>query len=225
MGKLKAVNVRRTFSTKYVKTEVLRGISIDFPDERITTVTGPSGSGKSTLLYLLGALDVPTAGEVYIDGDCTGRMKAEELSRIRREKIGFIFQFYNLLAGLTVRENIEVPLLLNKKPVSKNQERIDEMLELVGLEHRSDYMTNRLSGGEQQRVAIARALIHDPDIIIADEPTGNLDSERAKEILDIFGNLRKLKKTVVIVTHDENVSKCGDCHVRIKDGRISETDA
>jgi putative ABC transport system ATP-binding protein len=222
MKRLRAVNVHRSFSNKYVTTEILKGITIDFPDEKITTVTGPSGSGKSTFLYLLGALDVPTSGEVYIDGECTGKLNTQELSRIRREKIGFVFQFYNLLAGLTVRENVAVPLLLNNKSISKNQKRIDELIHLVGLDQRKDYMINRLSGGEQQRVAIARALIHDPDIIIADEPTGNLDSKRAQEILDIFCDLKKLKKTIVIVTHDENVSKCGDYHVRIKDGRIFE---
>ena len=222
MSIIKAKGVKKRFETDGVVTEVLNGLDIDFPDNKITTITGPSGSGKSTFLYLLGALDIPTEGDIFIDGVSTRKLNKEQLIELRITKIRFIFQFYNLLAGLSVRENIEVALTLNHKSISKNAAHVDELLELVNLKHRENFQITKLSGGEQQRVAIARALVNDPQIIIADEPTGNLDSVRAKEVLNILSEIGKSGKTIIIVTHDEEVNKFGDFRIRIKDGKVIE---
>lgn len=217
---LEVIDVYKSYKNEFIETEILKGISIKFTNNALTTITGPSGAGKSTLLHLLGALDVPTRGDVLINGISTKNMKDSEIREIRRKKIGFIFQSYNLLAGLNVVENITVPLLLNKIPVRKKSDYVDKLLELVGLKERANYPIYKLSGGEQQRVAIARALVTEPDLIIADEPTGNLDTQKTIEILDIFKKLRDEKKTIVLVTHNENVNEYGDYKIKIKDGLL-----
>ncbi|MBQ7719231.1 MAG: ABC transporter ATP-binding protein [Clostridia bacterium] len=183
-------------------------------------VTGPSGSGKSTLLHLLAALDRPDSGRIEICGKDISKMSDDELAQIRREKIGFVFQNFNLLGGLTARENIIVPALLSgKKPDHK---KVGEITEMLLISDRLSHYPSELSGGQTQRVAIARALINDPDIILADEPTGNLDSETSAEIMKLFDELHDSGKTVVIVTHDEAVA--GHCRRRIviMDGKIGK---
>jgi len=182
---------------------------------------GPSGSGKSTLLYLMGGLDEPTYGEIRVNDKVLKELKDKEESIMRRREIGFVFQFYNLIPNLNVEENILLPILLDGKKARDHQESLDEILSLVGLSDRRKHTPRELSGGQQQRVAIARALISEPDIILADEPTGNLDSVTGNEIMALFQKINKEKnKTIVQVTHSEEAAKYGTRIIRLKDGRL-----
>jgi len=201
----------------------LDAISLSIPRGEMVSIIGPSGSGKSTLLNLVGGLDRPTAGDVRIDGEALGGLSDDALTRVRRDKIGFVFQFFNLLPTLSCLENVGLPLHLRGWPRKKVDDRARELLTLVQLAHRMDHLPDELSGGERQRVAIARALSIYPPILLADEPTGNLDTRTGHEILALIRDLHhRLQSTVVIVTHDMSVAESCERTVALRDGRIVE---
>ena len=202
--------------------KVLKDVSLQVMQGEFVSIMGPSGSGKSTLLYILGGLDTPTSGRVLLDGTDISFLGDEKMSRIRRQKIGFVFQFYNLIPNLSVEENIMLPLLLDGKKMGSCKGRLEQILRVTGLSDRRSHTPRELSGGQQQRVAIARALIGNPEILFADEPTGNLDS---KTSLDVLGLLKitsdKFKQTIVMITHNEEIAQMADRIIRIEDGRIA----
>jgi putative ABC transport system ATP-binding protein len=203
-----------------IEVPALRGIDAAFRPGEYVAIMGPSGSGKSTFLNLIGCLDTPTSGTYLLGGEDVSTLSDDELSAIRSERLGFIFQSYNLIQQLTVVENIEVPLYYQGWSEADSYDRAVELAERVGLGHRLDHRPNELSGGQSQRVAIARAMANDPLIILADEPTGNLDSKTGLEILDLLDELNAAGKTIVIVTHDENVAERATRQVIFGDGRI-----
>lgn len=200
--------------------KALDGVSLDIEDGEYVTVVGASGSGKSTLMNILGCLDTPTSGSYYLDGEDVSALSDRSLSDIRSVKIGFIFQSFNLISGLTALENVELPLLYRKVPKSKRGEIALAALESVRLSDRALHRPSELSGGQQQRVAIARAIAADPHIILADEPCGNLDPQSSAEVLDILGTLSRSGKTVVMITHNEDTAKAAKRLVRISEGKI-----
>lgn len=200
------------------KVHALRGISLTIKQGEFISVTGPSGSGKTTLLHIIGCLDKPTKGVIKIDGIEVENMPESELVRIRRQKIGFVFQQFYLIPGLNVYENVTLPLLFNRRTKDKNE--ILSLLELVGLNERVNHNPNQLSGGEMQRVAIARALVNDPEILLADEPTGNLDTENSEKIFDLLKSLHKRGLTVIMITHNPELASRAEKIIRLKDGRI-----
>jgi putative ABC transport system ATP-binding protein len=207
------------------KTDViaLNALSLAIPRGELVSIIGPSGSGKSTLLNLIGGLDRPTSGQVSIDGECLANLSDDALTRVRRDKIGFIFQFFNLLPTLSCLENVGLPLHLRGWPRAKVDERARELLSLVQLDRRLTHLPDELSGGERQRVAIARALSVYPPVLLADEPTGNLDTRTGEEILALIRDVHaRLGCTVVIVTHDMNVARSCQRTVALRDGRIVE---
>ena len=196
----------------------LRGVDLNIDKEELLAITGPSGAGKTTLLHILGCLDQPSYGEVLIDGVDASRLPEAELVKLRRDKIGFVFQQFYLIPGLSVYDNIALPLLFSKKPASP--EKITRLAEMVGLEHRLDHVPSQLSGGEMQRTAIARGLVNEPEILLADEPTGNLDSENSEKIFDILRSLRRNGLTVVMITHNPDLAARANRTVHIKDGLV-----
>ena len=198
----------------------LRGANVTIKKGEYVAIMGPSGSGKSTMLNILGCLDRPTAGAYYLGGDDVATMPDDELSEVRGKRIGFIFQSYNLIAQLTVIENIQVPLSYQGKDLSETYEKCVELANLVGLNDRLEHRPNQLSGGQQQRVAIARSLANDPLMILADEPTGNLDSATGLEVLDMIDRLNADGKTIVLVTHDDDVAERAHRVLHMKDGVI-----
>ena len=198
----------------------LRGVDLEVGAGTYLAIMGPSGSGKSTLLNLLGCLDRPSAGRYFLGGEDVSQMPDDTLSEARGRKIGFIFQSYNLIAQLTVLENIQVPLLYQGKDLRVHQQRCVELAELVGLGDRLHHRPNQLSGGQQQRVAVARSLVNDPLMILADEPTGNLDSKTGQEVLDLIDRLNLGGKTIVLVTHDDRVASRAHRIIHMKDGLI-----
>ena len=202
-----------------VDVPALRGLDIDIKEGEFVTILGKSGSGKSTSLNMVGCLDIPTKGTVYLDGQDISKLDESELARIRGKKIGFVFQTFNLIPSLNALENVMLPMLFQGVPEEVRKKRASELLNLVGLGSRMMHKQSELSGGERQRVAIARALINDPEIILADEPTGNLDSKTGMEIMDIFKNLHKQKKTIVMITHDKYLASYAKRIVHLKDGR------
>ena len=203
------------------EVKALRGVNLKIKKGDFVSIMGPSGSGKSTLLHCIGCLDTPTKGKVYIDGVDVSTLNDNELALIRRYKIGFVFQFFNLVPSLSALENVELPMVFAGLPKEKRRKRAMLLLKEVGLSRRINHRPSQLSGGEQQRVAIARALANNPDIILADEPTGNLDSKSGEEIMRIFMDLnKKLGKTVIVVTHDPVVAKKSKKIIRIMDGKI-----
>jgi len=196
---------------------------VDFSVERgeFVAIMGPSGSGKSTLLHLLGGLDKPTSGEVILAGQPLSHLSDDQITLFRRRKIGFIFQFYNLLPTLTAAENVALPLLIDGKPFSAYRQRVEQVLALVGLQDRAHHLPDQLSGGQQQRVAIARAFVNNPEIVLADEPTGNLDSRSGQSILELLARTcHDLGATIVMVTHDPRAASFADRVVFLKDGQI-----
>src|SRR5579883_1732749 len=212
--------VSKTFEGKR-KATALDNISLEIAKSEIVAIVGPSGSGKSTLLNLIGGLDRPTSGEIAIDGETLSALSDDDLTRVRRDKIGFIFQFFNLLPTLNCLENVALPLHLRKWPRKKIEERARELLELVQLGHRMEHLPDELSGGERQRVAIARALSVYPPILLADEPTGNLDTRTGQEILKLIDALHaRLGSTVLIVTHDLEVANRCARIVTLRDGHV-----
>lgn len=199
---IEAVDLCKTYRLGTISTEVLKDVNLVINQGEFVSLMGPSGSGKSTLLYLLGGLDKPTSGSIKLKGRELSVMKDKEESKMRRREIGFVFQFYNLVPNLNVEENIMLPILLDGKRLKQYKNRLDEILELVGLTDRRKHTPRELSGGQQQRVAIARALVNEPDIILADEPTGNLDSKTGTEILELFKKINEEgNKTIVQVTN------------------------
>ncbi|MBN2897697.1 MAG: ABC transporter ATP-binding protein [Clostridia bacterium] len=203
------------------EVKVLKELTFDIKKGEFVSLMGPSGSGKSTLLYLIGGLDEPTMGQILVNNKELKTMKDLEESIMRRRELGFVFQFYNLIPNLNVEDNIMLPILLDGKNPKKYEKDLNDILKLVGLEDRRYHTPRELSGGQQQRVAIARALINDPDIIMADEPIGNLDSVTGTEIMELFKRINVEKnKTIIQVTHSENAAKYGNRIIRLKDGRI-----
>jgi len=198
----------------------LRGVTIDVPEGDYVAIMGASGSGKSTLLNLLGCLDRPTSGTIFLGDDDVSSLSDDQLSEIRASRIGFVFQSYNLIPQLTVLENIEVPLYYQKRLTTKDRLRAHELAEMVGLADRLKHRPTQLSGGQQQRVAIARSLINDPYFILADEPTGNLDSVTTEEILTLLGGLNEEGKTIIMVTHEPDVGQRAKRITRLKDGMV-----
>jgi len=218
------VDLQKHYDLGSVVVKALRGVSIDFPRGDFVAIMGSSGSGKSTLLNLLGALDRPTFGEYIIGGRAVSSIGDDELSTIRNELIGFIFQSYNLIPQYTVVENIEVPLHYREgypQISAVDQDRIKELAEMVGLKDRLDHRPFQLSGGQQQRVAIARALVNDPEIILADEPTGNLDSATEGEIMEMLLKLNAEGRTIIMVTHEPEVAKLAKRQIFMKDGVVA----
>jgi len=214
--------VTKQFAGKRQVT-ALDDVTLTIPKGELVSIIGPSGSGKSTLLNLIGGLDRPSAGVVRVDGEALGGLSDDQLTRVRRDKIGFIFQFFNLLPTLTCLENVGLPLHLRGWPRPRVEERATELLNLVQLGHRMHHLPDELSGGERQRVAIARALSIYPPILLADEPTGNLDTHTGQEILALMRDLHsRLNSTVVIVTHDLKVAQSCNRTIALRDGRIEE---
>lgn len=214
-------DVCKSFGEKDSRTQVLNSISLTVEKGEFISLMGASGSGKSTLLYLLGGLDTPDSGEIFFDGRDISEMRDRELSRLRREGLGFVFQFFNLVQNLTVEDNILLPLVINGKNPKKYRERLDEILETVGLSDKRKSYPSKLSGGQQQRCAIARAVIYEPRILLADEPTGNLDSKSGEEIMELFGRINKEKDiTILMVTHSAECAAYSDRVITLSDGRI-----
>ncbi len=223
MGIIQAIDLCKTYKLGEVSIEVLKDVNLVINQGEFVSLMGPSGSGKSTLLYLLGGLDKPTSGRIRLKGRELSVMKDKEESKMRRREIGFVFQFYNLVPNLNLEENIMLPILLDGKKLKNYRSRLDEILELVGLADRRKHTPRELSGGQQQRVAIARALVNEPDVILADEPTGNLDSKTGTEILELFRTINKEKgKTIVQVTHSYEAAQYGARVINVKDGRVWE---
>ncbi len=216
-------NLIKTYSTGKVKTQALRGVNLEIPRSSFSCIVGPSGHGKSTLMHLIGGLDRPTEGGVFIDGEDISRLSNSRLARLRARKIGFVFQFFNLLQGLTAEENVETAMMFAGVTEKGQSERARELLALVGLSEKLKSRPSELSGGQQQRVAIARALANDPEILMMDEPTGNLDSASEAEVLDTIFRLYREGKTVVIVTHNIEIAKRAERVIKVKDGKIMES--
>jgi len=218
---LKLINVKKIYRTDSTETYALRGVNLEVYEGDFIAIMGPSGSGKTTLLNILGLLDKPTSGKVLIDGVDVSKLSDTEMARIRNYKIGFVFQQFNLVSRLTVLENIELPLLVRRIPRSKRIEMVKEALLKVGGDLSwLNKKPTQLSGGQQQRVAIARAIVGKPEVVLADEPTGNLDSASAKVIMETFIELNRLGHTVVMVTHDPEVAACAEKTLLLRDGRI-----
>ena len=213
-------NLVKTYRMGPVTVEALRGLSLEFHQGEYISIMGPSGCGKSTLLNLLGCLDRPSSGRYLLGDEDVSNMDDDQLSAVRGCRLGFIFQSYNLIQQLTVVENIEVPLYYQGFPEEQSRARAAELATRVGLEQRLDHKPFELSGGQQQRVAIARALVNDPLVLLADEPTGNLDSSSGKEILRLFDELNAQGKTLILVTHDHSVAEHAHRAIRLRDGLI-----
>jgi putative ABC transport system ATP-binding protein len=218
---MELVGVTKLYQQGRRCVEAVRGVSLTVEPGEFVTIMGPSGSGKSTLMHLLGALDTPTSGKALFLGRDLAAMSDRERSLLRRTRIGFVFQFFNLLPTLTAAENVALPLLLGKQPHARSVARATEALERVGLRDRAEHFPDELSGGEMQRVAVARALVTDPDAVLCDEPTGNLDSANSQEILNLLRGLPESgKRSVVMVTHDPNSAAYGDRLFHIRDGLV-----
>ena len=202
------------------ETKVLKDVTLHIKEGDYVSIIGPSGAGKSTLMAIMGCLSQPTSGEYILDDEEVGKLNDRKLSRVRNEKIGFVFQAFHLLPGVTAMENVSLPLVYAKNPPRNIKERARELLTKVGLEHRLHHTPGQLSGGEQQRVTIARSLINDPRIILADEPTGNLDSKNGVETMKTFDNLIKEGKTIILITHDQEVAQHADRIISIRDGQV-----
>ena len=213
-------NINKTYKNGSLELQVLKNISFKVDKGEFLAIMGSSGSGKSTMMNILGCLDNQYEGRYILDGIDISKSTENELSEIRNKKIGFIFQSFNLLPRLTALENVELPLVYSSIPKEERHERANELLEMVGLKDRTHHRPNELSGGQRQRVAIARALVNDPSIILADEPTGNLDSKSEGEIIEILQKLNKMGKTIVIVTHEPSIGEIAERKIVFKDGEI-----
>lgn len=213
-------NINRVYDTGRVKVHALRDVNLHIKEGELIAIMGPSGSGKSTLMNVIGCLDTPTSGRYSLDGKAVNDLDDNDLADIRNRKIGFVFQSFNLLPYASAFENVELPLIFMGMSTAKRKQRVTEMLARVGLADRMDHKPNELSGGQQQRVAIARALANHPRIILADEPTGNLDSASGKEILQLFLDLWKAGNTIIMITHDPSISENCERIIHLKDGMI-----
>ena len=214
--------VTKVFVTEEVETHALAGINLEIQKGEFVAIAGPSGCGKSTLLSILGLLDSPTGGSYVLNGSPVGGLSIANRARIRNREIGFIFQAFNLIGDLTVYENVELPLTYRSMPSAERKKRVLEALEKVGMSHRMKHYPSQLSGGQQQRVAVARALGGDPSILLADEPTGNLDSSNGEAVMDLLKNLHKQGSTICMVTHDPRYARHAQRTVHLFDGRIVE---
>jgi putative ABC transport system ATP-binding protein len=225
MSVISIQELTKTYQMSEISVHALRGISLDIRAGEFVAVVGPSGSGKSTLMHILGCLDRPTSGHYFLEGRDVSQLTDDELSKIRNRQIGFVFQGFNLLSRTSALENVELPLLYNDSGITaqERKRRALAALAAVGLESRTEHHPNQLSGGQQQRVAIARALLNAPSIILADEPTGNLDSKTSVEVMQIFQDLQAQRGiTIVLITHDRQVAEYASRIVTFKDGRIVE---
>jgi putative ABC transport system ATP-binding protein len=214
--------IKKVYTMGHVQVEALRGIDLEIGGNEYVAVVGPSGSGKSTLMNILGCLDTPTSGEYRLSGEAVGGLDHNRLAEIHNKRIGFVFQNFNLLPYASALENVELPLLFGGVPTRERHERAAAMLERVGLTDRMEHKPTELSGGQMQRVAIARALVNDPAIILADEPTGNLDSASGQAIVTLFRELHAAGQTIVLITHDSGVARLAERVVRMQDGAIVE---
>ncbi len=217
---ISARDVWKIYGEGDAATYALKGVNVDIYPGEFVAIMGPSGSGKSTLMHILGLLDTPTRGNVLVHGEDVSTLSEDERAIIRRKTIGFVFQQYNLSPSLTALENVELPMLFAGVPAEERRKRAEELLKMVDLGNRLNHYPNQLSGGQQQRVAIARALANDPEIILADEPTGNLDTERGEKVMEIFHDLNRRGKTIVLVTHDPEIAKHAERVILIRDGKI-----
>ena len=217
-------NISKTYDSGENAVLALGGVDVEIVRGEFVAIIGPSGSGKSTLMHILGCLDSPSTGQYWLDGEDVATMSSRELARIRNQKIGFVFQTFNLLPRATVLKNVELPLLYAGMNSSDRRVRAFEALKRVGLDHRARHRPNELSGGQRQRVAIARALVNDPALVLADEPTGNLDTKTGGEIIDIFESLAKNNQTIVLVTHDPVIAARTQRRITIVDGLIVNGD-
>ena len=218
---VETVGLERVYGAGSTAVRALKDVSLEFPNGEFAAIMGPSGSGKSTLLHILGALDKPTSGRVVVGGTELSGLSDKKLTLLRRERMGFVFQFFNLIPTLSAEENVLLPALIAGERAGKYSERLDELLELVGLADRRTHRPDELSGGEQQRVAIARALIRNPDMILADEPTGNLDSKTGAGVLDLLRqSAAHYDQTILMVTHDPRAAASADRVVFLSDGRV-----
>ena len=214
-------NICKSFGTKENRVQVLKDVSLTAAKGEFISLMGASGSGKSTLLYLTGGLDTPDSGEILLDGSDISKMRDKELSKLRREGLGFVFQFFNLVQNLTVEDNILLPLVMDGKDPAKYRSKLDEILDITGLSDKRKSYPNQLSGGQQQRCSVARAVIYEPAILLADEPTGNLDSKSGTEIMELFRSINKEKHmTILMVTHSEKCAEYSDKVITLSDGRI-----
>ncbi|MCL5003714.1 MAG: ABC transporter ATP-binding protein [Patescibacteria group bacterium] len=215
-------NLAKVYKMDGVETVALTDVSFKINKGEFVAIMGPSGSGKSTLMHILGALDLPTAGTYLLDGQNVGKLSDDALAEIRNRKIGFVFQAFNLLPRTTALENVMLPMAYAGLPKNERQNSAQKFLEMVGLKDRMDHTSNQLSGGQQQRVAIARALSLNPSIILADEPTGNIASAQAEEIMDIFQKLNEEGHTIVMITHEPDIAEHAERIIHIRDGRLVE---
>ena len=212
--------VRKTYRSGLLEVEALRGVSLSIDEGELVAIVGPSGSGKSTLMNILGCLDTPTSGEYHIAGEDVSDMDEARLAEVRNRRIGFVFQQFNLLPSLTALRNVELPLTYAGVAPHARRERAFAALDRVGLADRVDHKPGELSGGQQQRVAIARALVTEPDLLLADEPTGNLDSSSSADVLDVLHEMHRLGRTIILITHDTDVAATAQRTVHIRDGQL-----
>lgn len=217
---IKTVNLQKIFRTEEVQTLALNNVNIEVNEGEFVAIMGPSGCGKSTLLNILGLLDNPTAGEYYLNGTEVSKYTEAQRTSLRKGVIGFVFQSFNLIDELNVYENIELPLLYMGVPASERKRRIEQAMERMAISHRSKHFPQQLSGGQQQRVAIARAVVANPKLILADEPTGNLDSKNGKEVMDLLKELNKEGTTIVMVTHSQHDAGFADRIINLFDGQV-----
>lgn len=217
---LRVENLTKVYGQGENEVRALDGVSFSVEQGEFLAIIGPSGSGKSTLLHILGAVDIPTSGKVYVEGKDVFEQNEEQLAIFRRRQVGLIYQFYNLIPVLDVQENITLPVLMDGRKV--NETRLQEMIEMLHLQGREKHLPNQLSGGQQQRVSIGRALMNDPAIVLADEPTGNLDSKNSQEIMSLLRESNeKYQQTLIMITHDENIALLADRIIAIEDGKIT----
>jgi putative ABC transport system ATP-binding protein len=215
-------NVNKTYKMDEIEIRALNDVDLKINKKDFIAIMGPSGSGKSTLLHMVGCLDRPTSGKILLDGIDISKLNDSELARARGKKIGFVFQYFNLYPTLTAQGNVELPMTIIETDKEIRKKRALELLKSVGLEKRAKHLPSQLSGGERQRVSIARALANNPSLLLADEPTGNLDSKSGREIMELFVSLSKEERTIVVVTHDQLIASHAESIVRIRDGRIQE---
>jgi putative ABC transport system ATP-binding protein len=213
-------NIKKVYQMDEVKVQALDGVSINISKGDFVAIMGPSGSGKSTLLHMIGVLDRPSSGKLILNGRDVSKLNDSQLARVRGKEIGFVFQTFNLYPTLTALENVELPMMIVGKNRKERRQKAKVLLKKLGLADREEHLPSQLSGGERQRVAIARSLANDPNLILADEPTGNLDSKSGYEIMKIFTDLNKSGKTVIVITHDQTIASHAKKIVRIMDGKI-----